>query len=266
MHQINRILGALVLVLWAGSACTPSTTPSSPTTSQTVNLTVSAAANVKQALSEIATVYQQQTPSLTITLNTGSSGQLTQQIEQGAPVDLFLSANEAFVDRLIQNGNAVAETRGIYAVGRLVLWSKDRTVTLDQLTTSDIRTIAMANPDTAPYGLATRETLQTLQLWDSLQPKLIIGENIEQTLTLAQTGNVDVAFVALSLAMPSAGYWTLIPATNHLPIQQALAVMTNAPYPQEARAFAAFILGEQAQAIFKRYGYESLMVAGTPSQ
>jgi molybdate transport system substrate-binding protein len=118
--------------------------------------------------------------------------------------------------------------------------------------------IAIANPDHAPYGLAAKQALQSAGIWDRVQPKLVYGDNIRQTLQYAETGNVEVASVALSLSVQSKGRWTLIPEELHKPIDQALGIMKSTKNEQAARAFANFVVGPQGRAILQRYGFAFL--------
>lgn len=235
-------------------ACTTDAT----TTTSDVTLTISAAANVSGAFTEIGEAFTQAT-GITIAFNFAASGQLTQQILQGAPVDIFASADEAFVDTLAENNLIIPETRIIYAIGRLTLWTRaDSTLTLNSIEDMNnpaITNIAIANPETAPYGIATREALKAVGLWDTLQNKLVFGENIAQTLQYAESGNADVAFVALSLSIPTDGKWILIPDDLHNPIRQAMAVVNTTQYETEARQFIAFVQGETGREILDRYGF-----------
>src|SRR6185295_926576 len=143
--------------------------------------------------------------------------------------------------------------------GRLVIWtpkdSKLRVESLNDLTKSDIGRIAIANPDHAPYGMVAREALENSALWEKVKPKLVYGENIRQTLQFAQTGNVEVAIVALSLAQQSDGHWTLIPDTLHKPLDQALAVIKGTQHEKQARDFALFVTGPQGRAVLLKYGF-----------
>ena len=115
--------------------------------------------------------------------------------------------------------------------------------------------IAIANPDHAPYGLAARQALETAGIWERVKPKLVYGDNIRQTLQYAETGNVEVAIVALSLSMQSRGRWTLIPEELHKPIDQGLAIIKTTKNEPAARAFAAFVNGPQGRAIMQKYGF-----------
>ncbi len=229
-----------------------------------VTLTVSAAADLTYAFQEIGARFEAETGQKVV-FNFGSTGQLAQQIEQGAPVDLFAAANVSFIDDLAQQGLILPDTVQLYARGRVTLWTRaDSPLQITQvsdLARTEITRIAIANPDHAPYGVAAREALQTAGVWEAVQSKLVLGENVRQTLQYAETGNVDVAIVALSLSVPAAasagqpGRWTLIPEELHAPIDQALAVIRGTPHEAAARAFAAFVNGAQGRPIMRKYGF-----------
>ncbi len=228
-----------------------------------VTLTVSAAANLSAAFTEIGKLYEAQTGD-TVLFNFGSSGQLAQQIEQGAPVDLFASANIAFVDELAQKGLVIPETVQKYARGQIVLWTRaDSPLKLDRiedLTQPEVSKVAIANPDRAPYGLAAREALKAAGAWEALQPKLVIAENIQQTHQYAETGNVDAAIGALSLSVPAAagdqpGRYVVVPQALYAPLDQELAVIKETKHEAAARGFATFITGPEGRGILQKYGF-----------
>jgi molybdate transport system substrate-binding protein len=228
------------------------------TAQEPVVLTVAAAADLTPAFQEIGGLFTQQT-GINVDFTFGSTGQLAQQIEAGAPVDVFAAANVSYVDQLTEAGLIVPGTKAIYGRGRIVLWmlpeSSFAIEHVADLTDPDVRRIAIANPDHAPYGVAAREAMQTAGAWNELQPKLVLGENVRDTLRFAETGNVDVAFVALSLAIQGNGRWVLIPEDQHKPIDQALAVIKGTPHEREARAFADFVNSESGRAVMRRYGF-----------
>lgn len=253
------LIFALVGLLAAcGVASTPKPTPTSADTSEPITLTVSAAADLNYAFPEIGKLWQQETGHQ-VTFNMGSTGQLAQQIERGAPVDLFAAANRSFVENLDQVGLVHSDTKALYGVGRLTLWQReDSSIVvkdLKDLLKPEVQRIAIANPDHAPYGVAAREALQSVGIWEELQPKLILGENVKQTQQYAETGNVDVAIVALSISVGKPGQWTLIPEELHKPLEQMLAVPKNAPHPEEAKHFAAFINGPKGRPIMRKFGF-----------
>ena len=250
-----------LIVMFVLSACgtTEQTaiTETSPPVSD-VTLTVSAAADLIPAFTEIGALFTQQT-GIQVEFNFGSTGQLTQQILQGAPVDMFAAANQSFIQLLEDEGRIIPDTRAIYAVGRITLWTRsDSTLvftSIEDLLNPAIGRIAIGNPEHAPYGVAGKEALQSAGLWDELQDKLVFGENIAQTLQFADSGNVDVAIVALSLSVQSEGKWVLLPEDLHNPLVQALAVIDNTPHEAQARAFALFVNGDIGHPIMRRYGF-----------
>ena len=245
------------------SACTtlpvvPTAAPTLAAASSDNAVTVSAAADLALAFREIGELYMQQT-GVKVTFNFGSTGLLAQQIEQAAPVDLFAAANVSFVDDLIARDRLLADTKDLYAVGRITLWARQDSAlkleTLQDLMQPQVKHIAIANPDHAPYGMAAREAMQSAGLWDVLQPKLVLGENALATLQYAQRGDVDVAIAPLSLSTQNEGRWVLIPAEMHKPIVQALGVVKGSKHEAQARAFAKFINGPQGRPIMRKYGF-----------
>lgn len=252
----------MVLLIGLVAAC--SGIPESPATpvspASNVTLTVAAAADLIPAFEEIAPRFTAQT-GITVVYNFGSTGQLTQQIAQGAPVDVFAAANQAFIEELNTEGLVIPDTIALYAVGRLTLWTRTDSpftfASVADLTQPSVARIAIANPEHAPYGIAAREALQTAGLWDTLQPKLILGENIAQTIQYAETGNVDVALVALSLSIAAGdtGKWVLVPEELHTPLKQALAVVHSTKHEAEARQFAQFVNSPEGREVMRRYGF-----------
>lgn len=223
-----------------------------------VTLLVSAASDLVFAFQEIGVLFEQ-TTGTKVVFNFGSTGQLAQQIERGAPVDVFAAANIAFVELLEAQGWILPDTKTPYARGRLTLWTRAdsplQLTRIEELARPEVRRIAIANPTHAPYGMAARQALQGAGLWEQLQPKLVMGENIQQAFQYAATGNVDAALVALSLSVQQAGRWVLIPEALHQPLVQALAVIKRTRHEVQARQFAAFINSPQGQPIMHKYGF-----------
>ncbi|HEX6184269.1 MAG TPA: molybdate ABC transporter substrate-binding protein, partial [Pyrinomonadaceae bacterium] len=242
-----------VAVLFAG--CRSETTDS---TRRPQTLIVSAASDLTPAFQEIGRQFEQ-SDGTKVTFNFGSTGQLAQQIEQGAPVDLFAAANVSFIEDLEKKNLILPDTRALYAQGRLTLWTRgDSPVKLERvedLARPEFKKVAIANPEHAPYGAAAREALQAAGVWEAVSQKLVYGENISQTLQYAESGNVDAAIIALSLSTQSGGRWVLIPAELHKPLNQALGVIRGAKHEQEARRFAAFVNSEQGRAVMRKYGF-----------
>src|SRR5690348_1404340 len=253
--EARLALAALLLTLACASACkdrSPATTPAPN------ELTVAAAADLTPAFEELGRAFES-TYKTKVVFVFGSTGLLTKQIENGAPVDLFAAASMSYIDELDQKGLIIPDSKAIYARGRITLWTpSDSNLRLEgikDLARPEVMRIAIANPDHAPYGLAARQALESAGIWEAVKPKLVYGDNIRQTLQYAQTGNVDVAIVALSLSTQSHGRWSLIPEDLHKPLDQGLAIIKTTKQEQTARAFAAFIASPQGHAIMQKYGF-----------
>jgi molybdate transport system substrate-binding protein len=254
LYTFLRRLGAgialAVLVLMTGC--------SSGKPAERREIIVAAASDLTPVFEELGQMFEQQS-GVKVTFMFGSTGNLTKQIENGAPVDLFAAANVAFIEQLERKGLILADTKALYARGRIVLWTRaDSQLKLDKLedlARPEVSRIAIANPEHAPYGLAAREALETVGLWNAVQPRLVLGENIRQAFQYAETGNVEAAIVALSLSVNSNGRWTLIPQELHNPLDQALAVIKNSANERQAREFAAFINSSQGRPVMRKYGF-----------
>lgn len=195
------------------------------------------------------------------TISLGASGQLFAQITQGAPFDVFLSADIARAQRAETAGLAITGSRFTYATGRLALWSRRPGLVDaggDLLARGDFKKLAIADPKTAPYGTAALETLRNLGLTARLTPRLVTGASIAQAYKFAATGAAELGFVALSqVAGHDRGSRWIVPAKLHSPIaQQAVLLKSGAARPA-ARAFLAFLQGPEARGIIRRHGYEA---------
>lgn len=255
----NRILFIFALVAAIAilsTACTEQnvSSPANPPPP----LVVAAAADLQFAFTEIAERFEQRTGQ-PVTLVFGSSGQLTQQIEHGAPFDLFASANVAFVERLRDKGLVLPETVAVYAEGSIVLAvNRNMAVEITELHDLEnplIQRIAIANPDHAPYGMAAKEALVAAGLWESIEPKVIYGENVRQALQFIQTGDAQAGIVGRAIADVPEIVWMPIDPGLYNPLQQALAVVAASSQPEAARAFAELITSDEGRALLKRYGF-----------
>ena len=221
-------------------------------------LRVAAAADLTKAFGEIARVYEQKTGQK-VTLIFGSSGQLAQQIENGAPFDVFASANEGYIDQLDKKSLLVPGTRQLYARGRLVLWTRKGgpalPATLADLVSPRYIHIAIANPDHAPYGLAAKQALQAVKIWDKIQSKLVTGENIQQTYQFAATGNADVALVSRAVVSGENGLFTPVPDRLYAPLLQTIAVLKASTKADHARQFIQFVTEGAGKALLKKYEF-----------
>jgi molybdate transport system substrate-binding protein len=183
----------------------------------------------------------------------GASGLLARQIEQGAPYDVFLSANERFVADLAISGRLVPASVRVYAYGRLGLWSRDGSVTrLEQLRDRRIVHLAMANPAGAPYGAAAKELLESAGLWPVVEPKVVYGENVRQALQFAESGNADAAITAWSLVFDHDGI--LLQDSGHKPIRQAGGVVAGRPDEAAAQRFLDLLASDEGRKILAAHG------------
>lgn len=231
------------------------------TTVHAEKITIAAAADLKFAMDEIVTGYNKNHSGDEIQVVYGSSGKFHTQIQQGAPYDLYFSADIAYPRELAKQGNAASEVKP-YAVGRIVLWSAnlDATkITLANLSDPKITKIAIANPKHAPYGKRAEEALRSAGLWDKVQPKLVFGENISQTAQYVQSGNAQVGIIALSLVLnpelSKKGGFYLIPDNMHNPLEQGYIITKRGTNKPLAKQFAEYMGSKQARAVMTKYGF-----------
>lgn len=224
-------------------------------------LRIAAAADLRYALDELIEVYRQQHGDAAIEVIYGSSGKITTQIINGAPYDLFFSADIAYPEKLMQHGMAATEPT-VYGIGRLVIWSSTfdaSRLTLEDLATDTIRRIAIAQPTHAPYGQRAREALQRAGVWEAVQHKLVFGENIAHTAQMTQSGAAQVCIIALSLSrfplLAQHGHH-LIDDALHQPLAQGYVVTRHGANKPLTLAFADFMTRDAAHAILARYGFQ----------
>ena len=228
---------------------------------------IAAAASVKFALQDIATAFRQDTGK-TVRCSFSSSGNLTRQIQQGAPFELFLSANTHYVDQL-QQQKLAQSNKIVYALGRLVLLSAAGSpLTLNEqlqgikqaIKNGRLQHFAIANPEHAPYGVAAREALQHQGLWAVIQSHLVLGENVAQAAQFAASGAAQAGLISYSLALAPAlqdkTLYVLIPQSFHQPLEQAMVLLNNAG--DTAEQFYQYIQQDTARDILSRYGYTTL--------
>lgn len=231
------------------------------TTAYAEKITIAAAADLKFAMDEIITGFNKSHPGNDIEPVYGSSGKFHTQIQQGAPYDLFFSADIAYPRELVKQGMAASEVKP-YAVGRIVLWSNSLDTTkmiLASLTDSKISRIAIANPKHAPYGKRAEEALRASGLWDKVQSKLVFGENIAHTTQFVQTGNAQVGIIALSLAvnpeLAKKGGFYLIPDSLHNPLEQGFIITKLGANKALAKLFGDYMGSKQVRSIMTKYGF-----------
>lgn len=219
-------------------------------------VTIAAASDLTRAFEEVGRAFTRKT-GIKPVFRFGSSGLLAQQIGEQAPFDVFASANVGFVDRVVKSGACDAATKRLYALGRIVVWSKSQPITsLADLADPRFSKIAIAHPDHAPYGKAAREALEATGVWARVQGKVVYGENILQTMQWAQTGDTDASIVALALTVVTEGGKTLaIDDKLHQPLVQAAVVCKHGGGEANGRAFVDFLTSPEGIEIMKRYGF-----------
>ncbi|HYO80924.1 MAG TPA: molybdate ABC transporter substrate-binding protein [Bryobacteraceae bacterium] len=222
------------------------------------SVTIAAAANLTGVMDDIARAFERET-SARVVVSYGSTAQLAQQIEHGAPFDVFAAADTEHIDALIERGKLQRESRAIYARGQLVLWSPNpalRVGSLEDLTQPRVRFIAIAQPRLAPYGRAAVEALKAAGVWDRIQSKVTYANSISMAKQYASSANADVAFTALSLVLKEGhGAAIRIDPRLYRPLDQALAITTMARHGELARRFAQFLLGKSGRSVFAKNGY-----------
>lgn len=248
----RALLLVLALLLWGPRAAAEEAPP------------VAAASDLQSALPEVAAAFQRKT-GRSVRLTFGSSGAFTQQIRNGAPFQVFLSADEGYA-RQLQAAGRTDGAGALYAVGRIGIFTPRGSPVRADAALRDLgaaardgrlRKLAIANPAHAPYGRAAREALEHVGLWGAVERKLVLGENVSQATQFATSGSAQAGIIPLSLAtipaVKRAGSFVLLPAAWHQPLRQRAVLLKGAG--PTARAFHAFLQGPEARAIFTRYGF-----------
>jgi molybdate transport system substrate-binding protein len=226
-------------------------------------ITIAAASDLNFAFREIVTEYEKASGNH-VRLTLGSSGNFYAQIQNGAPFDLYFSADIAYPQKLEEAGLTVPGSLYQYAVGRIVMWTGheshiDVTQGFEALREPTVKKIAIANPKHAPYGRAAVAAMEYFKVYDQVKDKLILGENISQAAQFIESGACDIGIIALSLAvapaMKSRGTYWEVPAEAHPALEQGAVIMKSSKQQESAKQFLAFIKGAQGQEIMKRYGF-----------
>lgn len=225
-------------------------------------LRVAAAADLQYAMQNLVDQFEAKTGT-TVSVAYGSSGNFRAQIENGAPFDVFFSADEQYPQALVQAGAAGAQSLTVYAQGHLVLWATNgeklalKEKGLRALQDFRVNKIAIANPEHAPYGRAAIAALRKAGLYDQLKSKLVYGENISQAAQFAESGSAEVGIIALSLTLADSmksGEWWEVPSDLYPPILQEAVIISASHNKRDAKAFLAFVTGESGRATLARYG------------
>ncbi len=257
-RSLALALGVIAVAALSWSAAAVDATPSA-----TGTITVAAAADLIFAFDELNAKFQAAHPGTTVKVTTGASGNLFAQIKQGAPFDVFLSADMNFPRELVKAGAADERSLATYAIGHLVLWTTKTNLPVRQglavLTNAAIGRIALANPATAPYGRAARAALTNAGLWDLVQPKLVLGDNIAQAAQFVQTGNADVGLVSLSLVsapkLAGVGVWWPVPEEAYPRLEQGAILTARGATNDLARAYLTFLGSDIARVVLDRFGF-----------
>jgi molybdate transport system substrate-binding protein len=234
--------------------------------STVVELKIAAAADLQFALEEVAAAFDENHPDIKLAVTTGSSGQLFTQLSNGAPFDIFLSADIQLPRKLVEQELAIADSEFLYAHGHLVVWvHKDSPLELadgklDVLLDPRVKKIAIANPKFAPYGRAAEAALKKLELYDQVKDRLVLGENVSQAAMFVQSGAADVGIVGLSQALAPAvkekGRFAMVPADAYPTLEQGGVIMKRCRHPDAARRFCDFLRSDQGAVILGRYGFD----------
>lgn len=227
---------------------------------QADEITVAAAANLTDAFGEIAKRFTART-GVRVTNSFGATADLSKQIENGAPFDVFASADVEHVEALARKGMLADAPRGVYARGRLVLWLppnvKASITRVEDLAGESVSKIAVAKPDVAPYGRAAVETLNALGLWAKVEPKVVYSQTVAQAKQFASSGNAEAAFVPRSLVREGEGTAIEVDSKLHAPIDQAVGVVSASKRQDAARRFVEFLMSEEGQSVLKSFGYDT---------
>jgi len=256
--KLHLRLRPLILAFFAFlAACGSVNAADTPTVS------IAAASDLVFCLEELNREFTNAHPAVTVKTSTGSSGNFFAQIQNGAPFDVFLSADMNYPKELIKAGAAEESSLFQYAVGRIVLWTVKTNLSIANgllaLRDPSVKRIAIANPEHAPYGRAARSAIQHVGLWEAVQPRLVFGENISQTAQFVQTGNADAGIVALSLVLApklkNTGRWVEVPPNSYPPLEQGAVLTGRGKDNPAARDYLKFLQSGQAREIFDRYGF-----------
>lgn len=254
MKQLVIICALLSALVTAG--CQLGAERDGETESRT--LTIAAASNLTEAFAEIGPRFTGKT-GIRVIFSYGATADLSKQIENGAPFDVFAAADTEHVEQLERKGLLTPETRALYARGRLVMWlpagSNLRAERISDITAKAFERIAIPKPDVAPYGRAAVESLRALGIWNEIEPRVIYGQNVSVTKQYASTGNVEIAFIPLALVKPAEGTYLEVGEDLHRPIDQALGIVKDSTKQTAARQFVDFLLSDEGQEMLVKQGY-----------
>lgn len=253
--MINKLIGILIVLhVFIMTGCTDANDEDEP-------LYIAAASDLYHALTEAGEEFTNET-GIPLEFTFGSTGLITQQINEGAPYDLFLAAHESYIDELIEQEAILAGSKHYYAIGRNVLMYEEESLLLESgqeqqyLLSDEVGTIAIANPEHAPYGKAAKETLESWGIWEQIEEKLVYAENIRQAYQYVESGNADVGMVALALVSDTDYEYQLVDEAAHEPIIQALGIPAVSSKQEESKQFIEYLTGKRGQEILVKYGFD----------
>ena len=259
-----RLVALSIASLSVAFGCTAGTSPS-PAPAGLVR--VAAASDLRFALDSLIERWTTEHADITVVATYGSSGNLYAQISEGAPFDAFFSADVSYPRALEEAGFADPGSTRLYGIGQIVVWARAagdaptdlESRGLDALTSEAVRTVAIANPEHAPYGQAAMAALESTGLLEAVRPKLVLGENVSQAAQFVDSGNADAGIIALSLAVSPAlvdrGRYSIVPTDVYPPLEQGVVLLDAAVDPGAGQAFIDFVLGPEGRAVLDRYGF-----------
>ncbi len=246
---MKKLLVVLVLILFAQI-------------SYAAELKVVVAPNLDQVIKPINAEFEKLNKGVKVTVIPLVSGAAYQQITNGYPVDIFMSADEKYPKTLVEKGFALENSYYVYVIGKLVLWTNSNVKFSDNCIKSciedNIKHISIANPNLAPYGRASIEALKSANIYDKVEKKIVFANDVSQAQQLAQTQNAQIAFLPLSLVIKSSGHYCFIDSSLYQPIKQAMVIVKSSKEQKLALKYLNFIKSNQVKNIFKEFGY------GTP--
>lgn len=254
---MGRVIAIATLAL--GLLCGPAWGPGH--TAQAAEVLVSAAASLREALQDAGQAYQAQHPDRKVSFNFAASGALASQIEQGAPVDVFASANQFHMDRLEKKGLILPQTRRDFTANAMVIIEPPAAAPLgraEDLTGSGIKRVAIGDPATVPAGQYAKQALVKLGLWEKLQGKLVLAADVRQVREYVQRGEVEAGVVFASDVVPAVRVAVRLAGDMHDPIRYPAAVLKSSAHPQEAEEFLVFLTSSTGCGILAKRGFQSL--------
>jgi molybdate transport system substrate-binding protein len=226
---------------------------------------VAAAADLRFAMDDLIATFMAANPGVSVEATYGSSGQFFTQLSEGAPFDVYFSADAEYPRDLEEAGLAESGSTQLYGIGQIVVWVPNDSALdveargLEALTDPSVKTIAIANPEHAPYGRAAVAAIETAGINDAVRSKFVLGENISQAAQFVESGNADIGVIALSLAVaPSLkdqGRFAVVPIDSYPRLEQGAVVLKAAVDPEAAHAFLGFVLGSEGRTVLDRYGF-----------